>query len=83
VAEGEPDFLTWATRFSDADEAAPAVLGVVSGSWTTCIADRMPDGARMIVRTDHDEPGEKYAHTIQMTLRGRCTVLRGGLRGAA
>ena len=29
VAEGEPDFLTWATHFSDADEAAPAVKDAV------------------------------------------------------
>jgi len=83
VAEGEPDFLTWATRFSDADETAPAVLGVVSGSWASGIAKRLPDGARVIVRTDHDEPGEKYARAVHASVRGRCTVLRGGLRGVA
>jgi hypothetical protein len=83
VAEGEPDFLTWATRFSDADEAAPAVLGVVSGGWTDGIADRLPDGARVTIRTDHDKAGERYAHGIRTTLRGRCKILRGGLRGAA
>ena len=34
VCEGEPDFLTWASEYSDGDETAPAVFGVVSGSWT-------------------------------------------------
>jgi hypothetical protein len=83
VTEGEPDFLTWGTRFSDADETAPAVLGVVSGSWTSAIASRLPDGARVIIRTHLDEPGEKYAQAVHESLRGRCTLLRGGLRGAA
>ena len=83
VAEGEPDFLTWGTRFSDADATAPAVLGVVSGGWTSGIASRLPDGARVIVRTHLDEPGERYARAVHDSLRGRCTLLRGGLRGAA
>ncbi|WP_394829289.1 hypothetical protein [Pendulispora albinea] len=34
ITEGEPDFLTWATRYSDADQDAPVVLGVVGGLWT-------------------------------------------------
>ena len=83
VAEGEPDFLTWATRFSDADETAPAVLGVVSGSWTSGIAERLPDGARVTIRTDPDDAGERYACAVFESLRGRCTILRGGLRGVA
>ena len=83
VAEGEPDFLTWGTRFSDGNATAPAVLGLVSGSWTSGIAGRLPDGARVIVRTHLDEPGEKYARAVHESLRGRCTLLRGGLRGAA
>lgn len=32
IAEGLPDFLTWATNYSDADTDAPAVFGVTSGS---------------------------------------------------
>jgi hypothetical protein len=83
VAEGEPDFLTWGTRFSDADATAPAVLGVVSGGWTSGIAGRLPDGARVIVRTHLDEAGEKYARAVHESLRGRCTLLRAGFRGAA
>lgn len=83
VTEGEPDFLTWATRFSDADETAPAVLGLASGSWTAEIAGRIPSGAVVIIRTDADEAGERYALTVWATLHSRCKVMRGGMRGAA
>jgi len=83
VTEGEPDFLTWATAFSEADLTAPAVLGVVAGSWTPDIADRIPDGSRVIVRTDHDAVGEKYACEIRETLGSRCLVLRGAADGCA
>lgn len=83
VAEGQPDYLTWATRFSDADETAPAILGVVSGAWTGGIADRVPDGSRVVIRTHQDEAGEKYARVIYVSLRGRCKILRGGLGAAS
>jgi CHC2 zinc finger len=80
VAEGEPDFLTWATKFSDADLTAPAVLGVVAGSWSDEIAARVPDGSRAIVRTHHDEPGEKYARAIFTTFANRdVTFVRGAI----
>jgi hypothetical protein len=77
IAEGEPDFLTWGTRFSDADESAPAVFGIGSGSWTPAIAARVPDGARVVIRTHHDDAGERYAIDILESLRSRCTVVRG------
>lgn len=73
VVEGEPDFLTWATR--PVGEVT-AILGVGSGSWTDELAGRVPSGARVIVRTHHDASGNKYAEQINSTLRGRCTVLR-------
>lgn len=76
IAEGEPDFLTWATRSSDADELAPAVLGVIQGSWTGELAARIPSGSKVIVRTDPDPAGDKYAETINRTLAGRCEVRR-------
>lgn len=76
ITEGEPDYLTWATRFPDADPIAPAVLGVVMGSWTEAMASRIPSGARVTIRTDHDDTGERYAALIYRTLTGRCTVLR-------
>lgn len=76
VAEGEPDFLTWATSYGDAAQDAPAVLGVVSGSWTQEIADRIPSDSVISLRTHQDEAGNQYALKIKDTLAGRCKLLR-------
>jgi len=84
IAEGEPDFLTWATHYGDAAETAPAVIGITAGGWTDAIAARIPKGARVVIRTHHDGAGEQYARAIQVSLRGRlCSVVRGGARGCA
>lgn len=77
ISEGDADFLSWATRFSDADESAPAVFGMFSGSWCPAIAARIPDGAYVAIWTDHDEAGAKYATTVAASLQDRCEVLRG------
>jgi len=74
VAEGVPDWLTWATHYGD-DESAPAVLGVISGSWSAELAGRIPDGCRVIVRTHDDTAGVKYGLEIVRSLRDRCDVL--------
>lgn len=76
VVEGEPDFATWATRFSDSDPNPPAVLGVLSGSWTVDHARRIPVGARVVIRTHRDEAGERYALEIARSLGTRCRLLR-------
>jgi len=78
IVEGEPDFLTWSNKPSDADEYAPAVIGVASGSWTINIANRIPAEATVVVRTHHDEAGDKYAAKIHETLVGRVADLRRG-----
>jgi hypothetical protein len=83
VSEGEVDFWTWSTRFSDADPSAPAVFGMFSGGWTDGIGSRVPDGSRVIIRTDADEAGDRYAREIRNSLHGRCTILRGGKRETA
>ncbi len=74
--EGEPDFLTWASRFSDADEDAPAIFGVLSGSWTPSHAARIPDGAIAIIRTHNDAAGDGYAAAVERSLAKRCVVLQ-------
>ena len=73
IAEGVPDFLTWATHYSD-DESAPVVLGIISGSWSDAIAERVPDDSRVLIRTHADKAGHKYAHRIRDSLRDRCQV---------
>ena len=76
VTEGEPDFLTWATRYGDAADDAPGVLGVWSGGWTPEIAGRIPDETRVTVLTHDDDKGDRYAALIWRDLAARCTLLR-------
>lgn len=71
ISEGEPDFLTWAAGASDADETPRAGLGVVAGAWGAALAARIPDGARVAIRTDPDAAGDRYAADIRASLAGR------------
>jgi hypothetical protein len=83
VVEGVPDYLTWATRWGmdGALEDAPAVFGVVAGSWRgaqgQALGRRIPRGSRVVIRTHHDPAGDRYAEEIRKTLR-HCKVRRGG-----
>jgi hypothetical protein len=87
VTEGEPDFLSLATYWSD---ESPAVFGVVAGSWrsdSVDLASRVPDGCRVRVYTHHDKTGETYAAEIYRSLReriraGRLRIERGTPMGA-
>lgn len=74
IVEGEPDFLTWASLWSDADEDAPAVLGIIAGSWTDEIAAYVAPGIPVALRTHRDHAGNRYARRISDSLSGRCTV---------
>lgn len=72
VAEGEPDWLTLATTQPE----ATAVLGITSGSWTEEIASRIPDAADVVVMTDPDQAGERYAAQVFESLGERCRTWR-------
>lgn len=74
ICEGVPDFLTWAALWGDAAETAPAVIGIISGSWTAEVAARVPDGTGTFVRAHADDAGAKYARQITASLQDRCTV---------
>ena len=76
VAEGEPDWLLWSARRLDTEAPGPACFGVEAGAWCQQIADRIPDGARVAIRTHRDEPGERYARQIVTSLHRRCQVFR-------
>lgn len=81
VAEGETDFWTLAgdpARMTKAltDRRTFAVFGIVAGSWSDAIAARIPDDAQVVVWTDLDPPGERYAETIRASLAHRCDVRR-------
>jgi hypothetical protein len=82
IAEGEVDFLTCATQWSDAAEHAPATLGIVSGSWCDAIAARVPPEVTVVIATDHDDAGEKYAAAIARSLaKSNVTLKRWEPRG--
>jgi hypothetical protein len=69
IAEGEIDFLLVATAAGDSDEYAHATFGIFAGSFTAEIATRIPDHSTLVLATDHDETGERYAFTIEQLLR--------------
>jgi hypothetical protein len=71
VVEGLPSFLAWAIDASDADVHAPAVLGILAGSWCGELAARIPDGTRVLVDVDSDEAGAHYLEQIVSTLQER------------
>lgn len=77
ITEGDPDWLAWATRASDANEHAWATLGIFSGSWTPELASRIPDRTRVVIRGHDDEAGRKYVAQIIQGLAGRCELLEG------
>jgi hypothetical protein len=76
IAEGEPDWLTWATGLVARGGPRAAVLGVWSGAWTPEIAARIPDRTRVAIRTHLDDDGDRYAAIIADTLTRRCQVFR-------
>ncbi|MGE0708403.1 MAG: CHC2 zinc finger domain-containing protein [Planctomycetota bacterium] len=72
IAEGGVDFLL-------ACAASPQrpVWGLPgSGHWSQALAARIPSGARVLVGTDPDAAGERYAQAIAQDLGARCQVLR-------
>lgn len=73
ITEGVPDFLTVACRYGEA-EYSPATLGVISGAWSRELAARIPNRARVVIRTHADEAGRKYQREIAASLCERCHV---------
>jgi hypothetical protein len=71
VTEGEPDFLTWATKVDD------GVIGLISGSWSEAFAARVPRGSEVPIMTHHDPAGDRYARAVFESLRDKCAAWRG------
>jgi len=72
IAGGAIDFLDWA---ASVPSQAPAVLGIVTGSWTRRIAERIPNGARVIIRAHRNPITGRYAHRVSDHLGERCEVI--------
>jgi hypothetical protein len=75
IVEGEPNHLS---RCQVTNDPHTAVIGIVSGSWTTAFAAKVPLGCRVAIRTDNDPAGDRYAAEIEQTLRRRAFVYRFG-----
>jgi hypothetical protein len=75
ICEGEVDWAIACSTWAEGDAAAPATLGIVSGSWTPAIAGRIPDGFTVAIATDSDPAGDRYADEIVQTFAGRNVVL--------
>lgn len=72
IAEGEPNFMTAATwRMGE----PTAVIGIYSGSWTRELAARFRPGMQVLVFTDLDPAGERYAAEIRESLAPRGAFL--------
>jgi len=74
IAEGDPDYLTWATRNK---ENTFATFGVFNGSWNSQFASKIPEHSNVVVATHYDDEGEKYFRRIYETLKDKnVTVYR-------
>lgn len=65
IREGEVDWLDESSR---PWRPSQFTFGIVSGSWTMAHAKRLPIGAHVVIATDDDQAGDKYAATIATTL---------------
>lgn len=71
ISEGEPDWLSWVE-----EPGTYARIGITNGGWSDDIANRIPNGTRVAIRTDNDTAGDRYAAAIVKSLRGRCPLKR-------
>jgi len=76
ITEGEPDWLVWAALPGEANPTAATCFGIEAGAWCQAIADRIPTGAEVVIRTHADQAGEAYARQIVDTLLERCELFR-------
>lgn len=73
IVEGLTDTLTASLRYQ---RAAYAVLGVTSGNAATLGDVKWPSGQRIVVWTDSDKAGDKYAEQIHAALPDFVSVVR-------
>lgn len=64
IVEGEPDWIA----ASLAKPGGHAVIGILSGSWSTQFARVVSRCKRIIVATHPDEAGDRYYSTVRETL---------------
>lgn len=79
VFEGEVDVLRAVALGEDAEVSEDwqvsgyrAVFGIFAGSWQRDIAARIPSGSTIVLATDDDASGDKYADEIRERIGERC-----------
>lgn len=74
IAEGEPDFLAVATQRLSRPHARIAVW---SGAWSPAFSQRCHAGLDVLVFTDRDAAGDRYAMEIEQSIAPRgCRIRR-------
>jgi hypothetical protein len=73
IAEGEPDFWSWATEpartgMGESATSFPVVLGVVGGSFDRSIAHALPYGTRITSAMHRDPGGDRLNDRIARVL---------------
>lgn len=83
VWEGEIDTIRAISVGHDceiSEDFAPAafrgVLGIFSGSFTRDVASRVPSQSTVVIATDDDDQGDRYAADIQSVIGDRVTYKR-------
>lgn len=83
VVEGEISFLRSVASGNDDvldEDFRPAafrcVVGIFAGSFTRDVASRVPSGTTVIIATDNDDQGRKYASEIEERMAGRVSCTR-------
>lgn len=70
IAEGDIDFLIACQKWGD----TRPVFGIYAGAWCEPIAARFPDRCTVVIMTDDDPAGARYADKIAASLQDRCNV---------
>lgn len=73
IAEGGIDFLTLACCYGDTDDR-PAIFGILAGSWSSELAQRIPSGCHVAIKTHRDTAGRRYRDRIADSIGSRCRV---------
>lgn len=83
VYEGEIDFVRAVANHEDAEidedfspAAFRAVMGIFAGSFQRDVAARIPSATHVVLSTDADDDGDKYAAEIEERIGERCTYER-------
>ena len=82
ITEGGIDFLTVACHYGDTEDY-PAVLGVIAGSWSDELAQRIPSGCHVAIVTHGDAAGRMYRDRIADSIHARCRVFVDSDQGRA